>query len=66
LIPDPGFQSSLFQSFGPAGWIMDASGFSPAAGYPVSGIQYSGSRNISNDFHQDTLIAGKHFMQLKG
>jgi hypothetical protein len=29
-------------------------------------IQYPGSRSISNGFHQNTLIARKHIMQLKG
>jgi hypothetical protein len=32
----------------------------------VSRNQYPESRNIANDFHQDTIIARKHLMQLKG
>jgi hypothetical protein len=54
-------------------WMLDTD-----TGYPgmhggeiqkhpeTSSIHDPGSRNISNDFHQDTLIARKHFMQLKG
>jgi len=34
--------------------------------HPASSIQNPGSRNISNDFHQNTLFAKKHFMQLMG
>jgi hypothetical protein len=49
-------------------WMLDIPEFagSEVQKHPVSRNQYPGSRNIANDFHQETLIARKHFMKLKG
>jgi len=43
VILDTGFQASLFQSFAPAGWMLDVSGFHHRCvpGYPVSSIKHS-------------------------
>jgi len=42
VILDPGFQPSLFQSFGLAGWMLDVSGshFRGIPEYPVSSIKH--------------------------
>jgi hypothetical protein len=37
-----------------------------ALGVRANNIQHPGSRNISNDFYQNTLIARKHFIAIEG
>jgi hypothetical protein len=49
LILDTGFQPSLFQSFAPASWILDVSGFHHRLipEYPASRIEHPRYRGIN-------------------